>query len=254
MWQNSCFPLQSLTLALRFQATPAPESEGADPTCSLLASAPERPISLRVGACNQHLTSSFCESQAHWNLRTKALDQRAYSGHDTLKIHLRTPFTQCPKKRKKMSKSLWGDWSDFCKDEWKELGLLCLQKRWLWRLLWKILTAPEVSHGIFKNSSPKDMFIDWERKERREGEKGSGESKKNIDVREEYHWLVASCMLSSQGLNPQLRYVLWLGIELATIWCTRRCSNQLNHSDRAHVGFDSHNSHLWWEPCREQRL
>ena len=58
------------------------------------------------------------------------------------------------------------------------------------------------------------MFIDFREREReRERERA-----RNINVRQK-HLLVASHMCPNQGLNPQPRYVLWLGIELPTFWC-----------------------------------
>ena len=70
------------------------------------------------------------------------------------------------------------------------------------------------------------MFIDF----REEG--GERVRERDIDVREK-HQMVASCMCPDQGSNPQPRYVLQLGIELATFWCSGRCSNQPSYPARA---------------------
>ena len=40
-----------------------------------------------------------------------------------------------------------------------------------------------------------------------------------------------------QGLNPQSRYVPWLGIKPATFWCVGLCSNQPSHRPRWRSGF-----------------
>ena len=44
-------------------------------------------------------------------------------------------------------------------------------------------------------------------------------------------------MCSSQGSNPQSRYVPWPGIKPATFWCTGRHSNQPCHPARANLTF-----------------
>ena len=70
--------------------------------------------------------------------------------------------------------------------------------------------------------------------EREEGE-GGRKGGRNIDVNEK-HQLVASPMCPNQGLNLQLRYVPWPGIEPKTFWCMGQCSNQLSHPARAILG------------------
>ena len=40
-------------------------------------------------------------------------------------------------------------------------------------------------------------------------------------------------MCPNQGLNLQLRYVPWPGVEPKTFWCMGQCSNQLSHPARA---------------------
>ena len=44
----------------------------------------------------------------------------------------------------------------------------------------------------------------------------------------EKRWLFASHAYPEWGLNPQTRYMPWLGVKPATFWCTGRCSNHLS--------------------------
>ena len=42
------------------------------------------------------------------------------------------------------------------------------------------------------------------------------------------HWLIDSCTCPDQGLNPQPRWVPWLGIELTNFW-THKAIESLGH-------------------------
>ena len=79
-------------------------------------------------------------------------------------------------------------------------------------------------------SSPEDMLIDFRDRVREGGREG------NIHVRDK-HQLVVSCMYPNQGSNLQPGHVSRLGIEHATFWFTRHCSNQLSHTSQSCVLF-----------------
>ena len=88
-----------------------------------------------------------------------------------------------------------------------------------------------------KKKLKKDVYW-WERERERE---------RDGDVREK-HQLVASHSLPKQGLNPQPRYVPWLGIEPAAFWCTQWCSNQLSHTGQGqYYFFDYHHYKVFSE-------
>ena len=72
----------------------------------------------------------------------------------------------------------------------------------------------------FFNPHPRICFY-WFWKER----KGERERKK--------HWLVASHMCPDWWLNPQPRYVPWLGIEPSIFWYMGLCANKLSYPARA---------------------
>ena len=75
-------------------------------------------------------------------------------------------------------------------------------------------------------------YVYWFQREREE-------EKRKREREREKHLLVISLRCLDQRLNPQPRYVPWLGIEPATFWCTGWHPNQLSHQARAISYFKS---------------
>ena len=75
---------------------------------------------------------------------------------------------------------------------------------------------------LFFNPHLRMCFIDFRERGRER------EIHTDIDLREKDR-SVSSYMHLDLGLNPQPRYVPWLGIEPTTFWCMGWCSNQLSH-------------------------
>ena len=74
-------------------------------------------------------------------------------------------------------------------------------------------------------ASPKDMLIDLRQGER----KGEREEKYRREWETSIGCLPHTLLL---GLDPELRHVPWLGIEPASFWFTRGCSDQQSHTSQ----------------------
>ena len=80
---------------------------------------------------------------------------------------------------------------------------------------------------------PRTCSLILERKRKRR--EGGGREKRrqtDVDVREK-HWSVASLICLDWELNPQPRYVPWLGFKPANFWSTGQHCSQLGHLARA---------------------
>ena len=79
------------------------------------------------------------------------------------------------------------------------------------------------------------IFIDLEREEGvgRGERKGGRERQTDRYQCERERSIGCPPYVPNWGLNPQSRYVSWLGIELAMFWCTGQCSNQLSNLAKA---------------------
>ena len=79
-----------------------------------------------------------------------------------------------------------------------------------------------------------DMSADpRERGRKRKKERGLGRERERKTLMWEKHRLVALCMCTDWGSNPQPTYVPWWGMESATFWCTGWRPNLLRHPARA---------------------
>ena len=85
----------------------------------------------------------------------------------------------------------------------------------------------------FFNPHSRICFIDFRERERRRVRVMSERKRRNID---------ASCRHRhpDQVLNPQSRYVPWLGIEPTTLRFTGQCTNQLSYTGQGRKNFICH--------------